>query len=345
MFCGKCGLKLSDDQIRCPRCGSIAPGAITPEPAAAADPDTPPEVVLPPDLRQQAPHPQRNIGKLIGLIALAVLVVGAVGFLIGLLIYHNSDGYKMGQAVTAVTDGKLDEGLDYLRDVSSPEADAVRQYCEIEKQRSAFFDNYQKDMLQGFDSPAKVSYDKLMEAYNNVKSSDDLPEKLKNRYNRYNTRLMDMSKVMGSLSTRTLTDAQRGVLAFGERKRGANFTVNELREVVTQTEPPVSVLQSEVVNSAAYASFAEKNDAAAVKAMNEFSRTAIDRLAQDQFDLSNYEQRFDPTKPVLLSDKDENYVASMSSLLSPLNSLSDAQSNAQLLYTALCYAWAAYVFE
>ncbi len=193
MFCGKCGLKLSDDQIRCPRCGSIAPGAITPEPAAAADPDTPPEVVLPPDLRQQAPRPQRNLGKLIGLIALAVLVVGAVGFLIGLLIYHNSDGYKMGQAVTAVTDGKLDEGLDYLRDVSSPEADAVRQYCEIEKQRSAFFDNYQKDMLQGFDSPAKVSYDKLMEAYNNVKSSDDLPEKLKNRYNRYNTRLMDMS--------------------------------------------------------------------------------------------------------------------------------------------------------
>ena len=151
MFCGKCGLKLSDDQIRCPRCGSIAPGAITPEPAAAADPDTPPEVVLPPDLRQQAPRPQRNLGKLIGLIALAVLVVGAVGFLIGLLIYHNSDGYKMGQAVTAVTDGKLDEGLDYLRDVSSPEADAVRQYCEIEKQRSAFFDNYQKDTLQGFD--------------------------------------------------------------------------------------------------------------------------------------------------------------------------------------------------
>ena len=315
MFCGKCGLKLSDDQIRCPRCGSIAPGAITPEPAAAADPDTPPEVVLPPDLRQQAPRPQRNLGKLIGLIALAVLVVGAVGFLIGLLI------------------------------VSSPEADAVRQYCEIEKQRSAFFDNYQKDMLQGFDSPAKVSYDKLMEAYNNVKSSDDLPEKLKNRYNRYNTRLMDMSKVMGSLSTRTLTDAQRGALAFGERKRGANFTVNELREVVTQTEPPVSVLQSEVVNSAAYASFAEKNDAAAVKAMNEFSRTAIDRLAQDQFDLSNYELRFDPTKPVLLSDKDESYVASMSSLLKPLSTLSDAQSNAQLLYTALCYAWAAYVFE
>ena len=185
MFCGKCGLKLSDDQIRCPRCGSIAPGAITPEPAAAADPDTPPEVVLPPDLRQQAPRPQRNLGKLIGLIALAVLVVGAVGFLIGLLIYHNSDGYKMGQAVTAVTDGKLDEGLDYLRGVSSPEADAVRQYCEIEKQRSAFFDNYQKDTLQGFDSPAKVSYDKLMEAYNNVKSSDDLPEKLKNRYIRY----------------------------------------------------------------------------------------------------------------------------------------------------------------
>lgn len=345
MYCGKCGLKLSKNEIKCPRCGTFVPGAITPELVAAEDSVMPPEVVMPPDVRQQAPRPQRNIGRLVIVIALAVLVVGGAGFLIGLLIYHNSDGYKTGQAVTAIMDGNLDKGLDNIADVVTPEADAIRQFCEIEKQRSAFFDNYSKDTLQGFDSPVKVSYDKLLEAYNTFGTSDDLPEKLKNRYNSYNTRLGDMNKVMSAISTRTLTDAQRGVLAFGERKRGANFTVNELRKVVEQTEPSVSVLQSEVANSAAYASFAEKNDAAAVKAMNDFCQVAIERLAQDQFDLSNYELRFDPTKPVLLSDKNESYVASMSSLLKPLSSLSDAQANAQLLYTALCYAWAAYVFE
>jgi|GEM_PF-3764518 len=352
MFCGRCGLKLEENQMQCPRCGKYVPGAVPPpEPVTPPEPVVPPTPVQPPvPVPPPFPAPQpgapkkKNKGLLIAVIALVVLAVGAVGFLTGMLIYHNSDGYKIGQAETAVLDGNADEALDRIRDVASPEADAVRQFCEIEKQRKAFFENYDKTVLQGFDAPVKVSYDKLSEVYNSFKAADKLPEKLRERYDRYNSRIGDMNTVLSGLSTRTLTDAQRCVLSFGERKRGSNFTPNELRAVIEQNEPAVTALQTGVVNNKAYAAFAEKNDAAAVRAMNEFCQTAIERLEQDKFDLANYISRYDADTTMLLSDKDANYVASMTDLLSPLTSLDDAQSNAQLLYTAMCYAWTAYAY-
>lgn len=345
MFCGKCGFRLPDNQIQCPRCGYIVSEAVLASGSEMpSEADMPSELVLPPDLAPAKASPQKHRALMIVAIALAVLVVGVVGFLIGSAIYRNSDGYKIAQTEEAVLEGNPDEGLEYIRGVNSPEADAVRQFCEIEKQRKSFFDNYDKNTLQGFDAPVKVSYDKLSMAYNSFNASDKLPGKLKERYDSYNGRVTAMNSVLSDLTTRTLTDSQRGVLAFGERKRGANFTVNELSTVVSQSEPAVLALQSVVVNNSRYAAFAQNNDAAVVNAMYEFYQVASDRLTQDRFDLENYEQRFGPNVAILLSDTDENYVASMGSMLRSLSNLSDAQSNAQKLYTAMCYAWAAYAY-
>ena len=241
--------------------------------------------------------------------------------------------------------GDIDKGLNTIEDVRGAQADAVREFAKLMRCREEYSSNFKPDKLQGSDDPVKTSYDKLTEAYIDFSAYDDLPEKLKKRYNLYSSRLAEMSEVLAGLKMSDLTDAQRGVLSFGNRKRGDGFTTGDLENVIRITDPAVKAIDAGVMQKPAFGELKSHSSASAVKVMQEFFDNVSLQLEQDKFDLNDYLSKGKSGFTLKFDSPDPDYQAVVSNSLKPLNSEEDASANSNTLYTALCYAWMAYSYD
>ena len=363
MFCAKCGQELDDNALVCPLCGKRIrrgrnnassedsftwPTQSFPKITEAPEIPEMPEMPEIPEMSEipEAPRRSKMRKAAIVLIILAsAILLGVIGFFGFRLIYHSSNTFKVSQAAQLVLDGDIEKGLDAIRDVQSPQADATRQFAEMLRQRDAFAADYDADTLQTAAEPVKISYDKLTIAYSGFTDAENLPKTLKERYQQYSDRLTNMSKVLSDISVDTLTDAQSGVLAFGYRKRGGEFKISSLQNIVSVTKNADRKIRTKLTGTSAYMALSSHSKAKAVKAMDEFAQIIAAQLAQDEYDLNEYIEMDVGTRAVTLQDIDKSYQASVGEWLQPVNSEADAEKNASQLYTSLCYAWMAYAFD
>lgn len=318
MFCGKCGYPISDGERICPRCGREA----------------------------------RSAGSRRAKKAAAVLIISAVllalvggGLFFAQVFYADSDAYIISKAENQILDGNYEEGLRLIEDIKSDSADAVRQFTELLKLRDSYAEAFKPEALQTADDPLKLCYDRLREAHSAFSLGDKLPEKLRERWDRYNVRVTGMSGALTNLTAEELADAQICVLSFGERKRGGSFTTTDLENVITVSEPALKAIDEKLLQNKDYKKFREGSKAQAVKATQELYDAASSQLEQDKFDLNEYLGKGKAGVTLRLNSVDENYRADVGKALSPLGSLSDTEENAGRLYTALCYAWMAYSYD
>lgn len=303
----------------------------------------------------QQPQPQafydpapKKSGKavlIVAIIAASLVLVLIGGYFASRVYYRNSDPYKISQAEQSILNGDIDKGLDTIEKVQGKQADAVREFAKLMKCREEYSSSFKPGTLQTSDDPIKESYDKLTEAYIDFSSYDDLPENLKKQYNLYSSRLADMSDVLTSLKMSDLTDAQRGILAFGNRKRGEGFTTGDLENVIRYSDPAVKAIDASIMQKPAFGELKNNSSASAVKVMQEFFDNVSLQLEQDKFDLNDYLSKGKSGFTLKFDEPDPDYQAVVSHMLKPLASEDDAAENSNTLYTALCFAWMAYSYD
>lgn len=392
MFCGKCGLKLNDNETVCPGCGWKTPNrrnvtdenktviadAVKPAPPAAQranfdydEPSrqsfgendyfppvpapyvnrTPPTLKRPLNIKNPFPPPvppkrKSNKGLVVAIVIAAVLLVAGGGFLAYMLIYHNSDDYKICQAQESILQGNYDEALNIIGGIATPQADSVRAFADLQRARDSFAQEFNEGILQGSDAAAlKTAADNLSAAYEKCGDSQNLPQKLQEMLDEYKTRLSDRDAALGGLRQEDLTAAQHCLLQFKKRKEGANFTITDLESVIGVSEPAVSAIGSALMDNEHSKGFFGSSQSLAAKTMSEFFTKTNTQVSQDKFDLENYKKSHNNTDSLRLNDIVRRYDAEAGTGLKLLNSDSDAQENSALLYSALQYAWTAYAFD
>lgn len=364
MYCGKCGAPLADTDMVCPQCGVRI---LRPEPESAAEAPAQP---IPPQPQQTAPEPQqeaffdvparqpdeewlRKSSKMPGskkaaivlIVLAAAIVLGVGGFFGWQFIYHQSDGYKIEKAQELLLQGDIDGGLSEIKEMESEQANAMRDFAEILHKRDAFAARYQPTVLQPTDDPVKVSYDRLVQAFGAFHDDEKLPEKLQKYCDTAYQRTSEMEKVFLNVSLDHLTNAQLGVLRFGERKRGAKFTIKDIESAIAVTEPSITALQTGLIETEEYRHVVTNTEALAFQVMNELFESVSTQLSQDKIDLADYKKSMTSDDQMQYDVVASNYRARVSQSLAILHTKDDAAQNAETLYNALCYAWMAYAFN
>ena len=271
-------------------------------------------------------------------------MLAAAGVLVGFLVYHQSEGYKLQQAATKILDGNYRSGIEQLDNLNSRQADDTRRLAEFLELKTRQFDvAYNEGMLQTAGEDAGVYAAALGERFEAL-GDLQLPEKLQSAYRTMQTRYEGMKNCLGKLSQADLYDAQHSVLAYKSRKEGAGFTVEDLSGVVKTAEPAVKNLETQVINSEAFQALTADCGAQAVKTMNEFYQITSAQVNQDAFDLENYEKSQRSDAALKLSDTVSFYDAAVGTGLKSLTSNADAEANAKALCEALKIAWTDFSF-
>lgn len=380
MFCGKCGLKLNSGEDICPSCGWRTPQEkdVTPDSEAqeqinnaSAAVDSPANFdydepsrqsfdeseyfpPVPGELSCQSPEPPENAdakkksGKkrlVIAAVAAAALLVIGVGIFADVIIYHGTDSYKISKAEDLILSGEYSEAIDIISDIKSDESDAVRGFAELLKLKDAYLEDYDPDRLQTDSDPVKASGDSLVSAYEGYKGFDSLPDKLRSRYNTIRDRMADRASARLAVNREDLKAAQRSIFCFKQRKEGASFTISELEELLSSTEPAVLRLETNLINKQGFRSFYEDSGSLAAKALSGLCAKTSAQVAQDRFDADNYLKTQKRGDSLRLNETVTNYDAEVAEGLKCLNSEADIDENAGLLTEAVPYAWLAYAFS
>lgn len=375
MFCGKCGHKMAETDARCSRCGWRNPRfANDKNTADNLDYDEPSQQqfqqaeYFPPAVPNFYNQPQdyysddelipaayrgadvpkqrkkRSRALMVTIIICAAAVLAAAGVLVGFLVYHQSEGYKLQQAETKILDGNYRSGIEQLDNLNSRQADDTRRLAEFLELKTRQFDvAYNEGMLQTAGEDAGVYAAALGERFEAL-GDLQLPEKLQSAYRTMQTRYEGMKNCLGKLSQADLYDAQHSVLAYKSRKEGAGFTVEDLSGVVKTAEPAVKNLETQVINSEAFQALTADCGAQAVKTMNEFYQITSAQVNQDAFDLENYKRSQRSDAALKLSDTVSFYDAAVGTGLKSLTSNADAEANAKALCEALKIAWTDFSF-
>ena len=186
----------------------------------------------------------------------------------------------------------------------------------------------------------------LVAAYDGFDAADKLPESLKKRYDKMNGRLTKMSEATKNLTPALLVDAQRGVWAYGERKRGESFTITGIDKVIAVAEPAVNTLKTELVETEGYRDLQAHSQAKGLTMVDEFYHAVATRLAQDKYNVAEYrKQHMGENAELFLSEQEARFPASVGSLLAPVYMQENAEDNAETVYLSLCCAWMAYACE
>lgn len=384
MFCGKCGLQITDENEFCPRCGKRNLNYQPNTPRIRDDnrtvyaeeaPQTSPQPEqAPPQNRyspqsapQQEPYYQgseyypsepqpypypvqtkkKNSGGkalIITMIIVIAVSLGVGGFMLFTYFYHNSDDYKMQKAEELLSEEKIDEGLSYINDIKGDRADAVRAYADILTAKMQFAEKYNSSVLQTDTDAVNPYYKNLLDKYNDFTNPAILPKKLKDQYETYKTRFNGMNSVIGS-NTFDYASAQQCVYAYRYRKQGNKFTLNDIQKAINTTDPAVNMIQEKMVNTDAYKEFIGQSQSQAAKTIKEFNYYTQKQLAQDKFDLNTYRTTQDEKATFTIQNPDAAYTAKVGEGLKNLVSSSDMTDNAATLKSALSYAWLAYCFE
>ncbi len=279
------------------------------------------------------------------IVAAAVIVLGVGGFFGFQFFYHQTDAYKISQAEELLLADKIDEGLAVIKELDTKQADAVRQFAEVLRKRDTFATHYQPSILQPTDDPVKVSYDRLMQSFSAFHDDEQLPEKLRKYCDTAFQRVKEMDAVFLNVSLEDITNAQFGVLKFGERKRGAKFTMKDIENAIAVTEPAITSLQTGLIETEEYRHVVTSTTALAFQVMNELFENASTQLSQDKIDLADYKKSMTSEDKMQYDIVAGNYRARVSQSLAILHTKDDAANNAETIYNALCYAWMAYAFD
>ena len=290
--------------------------------------------------------PKKKKWPLAVILASVAVLLCLGGFVALRVFYFGSDSYRLNRAGDRILSGEIDEAVSDISDIASAEADAVRQFADVMRHRKAFMEQYKSDKVQMSDDPVKLPYEQLVAAYDGFDAADKLPESLKKRYDKMNGRLTKMSEATKNLTPALLVDAQRGVWAYGERKRGESFTITGIDKVIAVAEPAVNTLKTELVETEGYRDLQAHSQAKGLTMVDEFYHAVATRLAQDKYNVAEYrKQHMGENAELFLSDQEARFTASVGSLLAPVYMQENAEDNAETVYLSLCCAWMAYACE
>lgn len=281
------------------------------------------------------------------IIVAAIVLAASAGFFAFILIYHNSEGYRLQKAENEVLAGNYDSALTLIEDIDTPTAQAIREFAGMYRDRDKFARSY--DPARLIDNAE--TGDLCSRMYFSVKHLRDegydknLPSKLLEKYNTCYDRLAEMNNSLNGLKSNVFYDAQNCVYQYKLRKGGEKFTVSKLETMVNISEPAVESINRNIIESQGFQEMTAGGKSQAVATMNEFYAITAAQVAQDKFDLDNYRGSYNNDAKLTLNEADKNYRAEVGTGLAAITSDGDMQNNARLLLDNLRYAWTAYALD
>ena len=131
MFCGKCGNQIFDNETVCPACGNII--TTNQEPTIQEEQTIQNEPITQEEFIENS-NEQVNDTSFAEKVSLktriSIIVVLSVIFAImfGVIIYTNTDSFKINSASDLVVQGKYSEALNKISNVYTPQAETIKKF-------------------------------------------------------------------------------------------------------------------------------------------------------------------------------------------------------------------------
>lgn len=312
--------------------------------------------------------PKKKKGLMIAIIVAAVLVVGAIAAAIGVSVYHNSDTYKVKQAVEYLEEGNVYSAKDILVGVYTTEADALNEFISVESAK------------QNFETAVTVSY---ATTYNPYDAADEfesfaavvseieidfiiweyLPENLHSRLDEYKAAVEFIESTVYGKETDGITlyadrglyhffkDVQKVMLNEVDRNNssfgGASFTLNGLQARVNIANDALEDLDGYDFDAIELSSdgvtyFPEQWSGKTI-GISMHARSVIRNLIDvcESTADSNQEiineglKKFDEYDDLYITDADPSYSADVGDYLQNIKSESDVTANAERIAAML----------
>lgn len=186
-------------------------------------------------------------------IAVFTVAVVLISIFIGVMVYRNSDSYKIKKATEMIVLGNYSDGLNFIYDVYTPEATIIKNFVEVEIAKTNFVNIA---ATNGDREDAYAAYNEFASALNtfeNENSSYILPAELVSDYNCYRTAfdfiddfIYDAKTGYGEIGA-ALYGVQNIMMNKVERndtsKYGESFTISTMKTRVDSTYDSLDVLE------------------------------------------------------------------------------------------------------
>lgn len=259
MFCPKCGILLADESCNCSNCdwslkAQESGGAFNVGDCETAF-EQPEDKAQDTQIGAATTYTQNIIGAspqisfdkkklLVLIIAILALSVG-----IGVLIYHNSDTYKIKKSSELIIMGNYFEAANKIQDVYTPQAKAIKDFINIEIAKDSFVDSVVDET-----SNTSETYSEFYNKLNEFSSSEEyhyLTEELSNHYNCYRYAfdcVLNYTSYEDSDIPQALYNVQEVMMNEVSRnktsKNNGNFTLSELQERVNRSKSALEKLKA-----------------------------------------------------------------------------------------------------
>lgn len=198
MFCPKCGTQLEDGSYNCTSCdwawqeteqeliGIDEENSTTPIEGESGEEiektNTNEGFIADNNLSNISGRIKANSKKvkIIGLICF-VLVVSII---IGVIVYYNSDSYKIKKASELIVAGQYAEGVNKIYDVYTPQAIVIKNFVEVENAKQIFVNTVENNSI----ADACKAYDEFKTIINEFDEENEiyyLPDNIRKNYDCY----------------------------------------------------------------------------------------------------------------------------------------------------------------
>ncbi len=264
MYCGNCGKELLEYEEKCPDCNQ-EPNKKTPfsdvEFMSASEENVNDDLGEPDfygnldDDNQVSDLLSGETQNKVLLKRIAIIIsVFAVCVCVAMLVYFNSDSYKIKKSVELIINGDTVSAMKVVYDVYDPQANAIKDFILVENAK----DEFVKNMENGSDlqtvNNSFLSFREALYDFDSVEYKYALPQELTDLYNMYNAAVpyaenvaygsggglkYSLNYIIGGVQSVFLNKPQRNQSSKG----GDTFTLEQMDKNIDSTTESRIILE------------------------------------------------------------------------------------------------------
>ncbi|MBR2591040.1 MAG: zinc ribbon domain-containing protein [Clostridia bacterium] len=358
MYCSKCGATLQQGQRFCPKCG--AANIQHTEDTEVSAQSKAKNTCAPADEQAAAsakPKKKKGHKAFIIIVVILALLVG------GMLIFMQTNFYKIKKAEHLIGKGKLGEAKSVADEVSSAEGDALGAYMNVLEKKQDFLTAFNASKQTAGEGKTNLlvctkkntelyiksnAFLDAFKTFQNEKDAEDLPKSMQEDYN-YCKKVIDSLYDTG-FSKEMFYKVQTILLTKLEKNHKQSFTLKQVQESVDVTQNAYKQIESvkntlknisSAVDDGEYICLSGsyyKEISGFVEAMDVLAGTSKAEADNEQQAITDdLKKNSDWTMntELYLKNKDENYSYSFGQYFEPVSNEQSASDNADLVMNSL----------
>lgn len=343
MFCPECGNKIEENSLFCSSCGY--------------------------KFENQDANTVSNVKKvkkpinkaLVGVLSIVICLCLVAG--IGSGIYFNSESYKISKAETLILDGEFHKALDKIDSVNTDQAEAMREFVDLELSIKKFLENYSGGLINDSSASGEEVLKNLDEVLSCIDGFQErskyswLPKKLADKYHFYytmqtywNDNFFEYELVFCEVQEVFNNPVVRNQATEDSYKR---FTLEELQENVDVSQNALNTINSQFLKKswpnigALSGNFLESEEFTNIKGiLDSLINKVTEEIATQQESINESMKKFDMDDDLYLTTADPNYTYRICDELEDISYRGNEQTqNGDIIYDTLTVKFYQYCLE